>query len=191
MTDEGHVTATAEGELAEMIEEFDELERLVDSPEEREQVRAARTEALEALEAERVFGKVIRGFGRGDAAEALLGSVLLGIPMLMEGGTFEAGAFVAARPLFLAGTALFSVAMVAGILYVAEIQDVRIHEPFLGIVPRRLAGVLVVAVLTAVALATAWGRVDWTEPTVALAQVTVAAVAMAIGGALGDILPGT
>jgi len=180
-----------EGELAEMLTEFDELEALVDSPQEREQVRAARAEALEAVESERVFGKVIRHFDRSDAAEALLGSILFGLPMLVEGGTFEVGEFLATRPGFFAATALFGIGMVTGILYVADIQDVRIHEPLLGFIPRRLAGVVGIAVLTAAALATAWGRVDWGEPVVATAQVTVIAVPMAIGGALGDILPGT
>jgi uncharacterized membrane protein len=178
-------------ELAEMVAEFEHLEELVDSPEEREAVRSARTEALEAVESERVFGQVIHGFDRSDAAEALLGSVLLGIPMLVEGGTYEVGAYIATRPVFLAGTAVFATGVVAGILYVADIQDVRIYEPYLGVVPRRLAGVLAIAWVTALVLATAWGRVDWAEPSVAFAQVLVAAVPMAIGGALGDILPGT
>jgi uncharacterized membrane protein len=177
--------------MSDMLAEFEELAELVDRPEEAEQVREARAEALAALESERVFGRVIRGFDRSDAAEALLGSVLLGIPMLVEGGTYEVGAYIATRPVFLVGTAVFATGLVAGILYVADIQDVRIYEPYLGVIPRRLAGVLTIASVTALVLATAWGRVDWAEPSVALAQVLVAAVPMAIGGALGDILPGT
>lgn len=179
------------GELAEMLTEFDELEALVDSPEERAQVRAARAEAVEVVQSGRVFGRVIRGFDRADAAEALLGSVLLGLPMLVEGGTFEVGAFLAAHPAYLAATALFGLGTVAGILYVAEFQDVRVHEPLLGVIPRRLAGVVTIATLTAGTLATIWGRVAWGDPAVAAASVLVIAVPMAIGGALGDILPGT
>lgn len=178
-------------ELAGMVAQFDELAATVDTEEERAQVRAAREEALEAVEAERVFGQVVRGFDRGDAAEALLGSVLFGLPMLVEGGTQEVGVVLAASPAAFAGTAAFGVAMVAGILYVADIQDVRIHEPLLGVVPRRLAGVVGIAAVTALVAMTAWGRVAWGDPVVAAAQVTVAAVPMAIGGALGDILPGT
>jgi len=68
---------------------------------------------------------------------------------------------------------------------------VRVPRPVLGVLPRRLVGVLGVATVTAVALFTAWGRVDWTEPWLATSQVVVAIVPMAIGAALGDILPGS
>jgi len=193
MTDEpsGESDDAGDGELADMIEQFEELEATVDTDAEREQVRAARKEALEAVESGRVFGRVVRGFDRSDVAEALLGSVLFGIPMLVEDGTLEAGAFIAGRPLYLGGTVLFELGLVAGILYVADIQDVRMDEPLVGFVPRRFVGVIGIAFLTSLVLATAWGRVDWADPQVALAQVMVAAVPMSIGGALGDILPGS
>ncbi len=178
-------------ELAELLEDLDELEEMSDSPEEREKVRETRRHAIRTVRAPATFGRVIRGFDRSDAAEALLGSVLFGIPMMVEDGTFAVGEYVAAHPPYFAGTALFGIAMVVGILYVADIQDVQVHEPLLGVVPRRLVGVLAIALVTATALATAWGRVDWADPTVAFAQVVVAAVPMAIGGALGDILPGS
>jgi hypothetical protein len=38
---------------------------------------------------------------------------------------------------------------------------------------------------------TAWGRVDWAAPELAVATIVVAWMPMAIGAALGDILPGT
>jgi hypothetical protein len=38
---------------------------------------------------------------------------------------------------------------------------------------------------------TAWGRIDWSRPVVALANVVVAFVPMSIGAALGDIIPGS
>jgi hypothetical protein len=38
---------------------------------------------------------------------------------------------------------------------------------------------------------TAWGRVDWARPVVAFSQVAVAFGPMAVGAALGDILPGS
>ncbi|MFC4406941.1 hypothetical protein [Haloarchaeobius iranensis] len=81
--------------------------------------------------------------------------------------------------------------MVIGILYVSNIQDVRVTQAFFGVVPRRLVGVLGGSFLFAVASMTVWGRVSWSEPTLALAAVAVAWVPMAIGAALGDILPGT
>lgn len=166
-----------------------ELEELTDTPAEREQVREA-VEGRLGLGG-RLFGRVVAGFDRGDLAEALLGSVLFGIPMAVEGGTGEVGAHLAARPLAVEATLVAAVAVVVGILYVSELQDVRVREPLFGVVPRRLAGVVGVAALTAVVLLTLWGRVDWARPGVAVATCAVAFVPMAIGAALSDILPGT
>ncbi|MFC7172528.1 DUF2391 family protein [Haloplanus litoreus] len=117
--------------------------------------------------------------------------LLFGIPMAVEGGTQEVGTFLAPRPLYLLGTAVFAVSLVIGILYVADIQDVRIHRPIFGLIPRRLVGVLGVSFLTAVLLLTLWGRVDWEAPRLALANAVVAFVPMSIGAALGDLLPGS
>ncbi|UIP00551.1 DUF2391 family protein [Halobaculum sp. CBA1158] len=177
--------------VEDLIEDLETLEESVDDADERRKVRdAMRTARDLSTPHSGVFGRVVRGFDRGDLAEALVGSVLFGIPMLVEGGTTEVGAFIATRPASLAGTAAFAVALTVGILYVAEFQDVRVQNPILGVVPRRPVGVLGVAVLTAVVGLTAWGRVDWAEPTVALGSVLVATVPMAVGAALGDLLPG-
>ncbi len=109
----------------------------------------------------------------------------------VEGGTGEVGAHLAARPLAVEATLVAAVAVVVGIRYVSELQDVRVREPLFGVVSRRLVGVVCVAALTAVALLTLWGRVDWARPGVAVATCAVAFVPMAIGAALSDILPGT
>jgi len=138
-----------------------------------------------------VFGRVIKGFDHHDAAEALVGSVVFGIPMVIEGGTLEAGEFLATRPVFFVATLLFGVGIVSGLLYVAGIQEVQVTDPILGIIPRRPTGLLIIAALTALFMMTAWGRVDWAEPWIATCQTTVCFVGMAIGGALGDILPGS
>jgi len=172
---------------------FDDLQAIadtVDDPDERERVEAAMRTAA-AVEPPPMFGRVIRGFDRGDVAETLLGSALFGIPMLVEGGTGEVGAFLATHPASILGTLAFTVAVVVGILYVSEIQDVRVTKRILGIVPYRLVGVLGVSLAFATASMTAWGRVDWTDPTLAFASIAAAWVPMAIGAALGDILPGT
>jgi hypothetical protein len=58
-------------------------------------------------------------------------------------------------------------------------------------VPRRLVGVIGAAMVTAAVMMSVWGRVDWGEPWVAICTVSVAYLPMAIGAALGDILPGT
>ncbi|QZY00250.1 DUF2391 family protein [Halobaculum rubrum] len=182
---------STEATVEDLIEELETLEDVVDDTEERRRVRGAMRTARDlATPKPSVFGTVVRGFDRGDIAEAFLGSVLFGVPMLVEGGTTEIGAYLGANPAFLVGTALVTVLLVVGIVYVADFQDVRVHRPFLGIVPRRLVGVLGVAAFTAVVGLTAWGQIDWADPTVALGSTVVAGLPMAVGAALGDLLPG-
>ena len=165
-----------------------QLEAIADTPEERERVR----EAVEELtQTGAVFGRVVTGFDRGDVAEALLGSVVFGIPMFVESGTQEVGVFLADHVLAIEATLAATVGLIVGILYVSDIQDVRIHDPLFGFLPRRLVGILGVSFGTAVVMMSLWGRTDWSEPWLAFAQVTVAFVPMAIGAALSDILPGT
>ncbi len=178
-------------DLGDLFEELEELETLVKSDQARDQVRETMRVAVEATAQARTFGRIVRGFDRGDLAEALLGSILFGIPMAVEGGTQEVASFVWQYPVFMLGSFLFSLAMVIGILYVADIQDVRIHNPILGVIPRRLVGVTGVAFLSAAVILTAWGRVNWATPGPALATVIVAFVPMSIGAALGDIIPGS
>jgi uncharacterized membrane protein len=177
-------------DVADLIEDLEDLAEEVEDPEAREDIEETITVARRVTYPS-VFGRVIRGFDAADAAEAFVGSVVFGIPMIIESGTLEIGAFIAHRPVYYLGTVLFGVGVVTGLLYVAEIQHVEIHDPLFGVVPRRLAGVLGIAALTSLVLMTAWGRVDWGQPRVASAQVTIVFVGMAIGGALGDILPGS
>jgi uncharacterized membrane protein len=177
--------------MGDLFDELQELEALVVTDAAREQVRETMRVAMAASAATGPFGRVIRGFDRGDLAEALLGSLLFGIPMAVEGGTQEVGTFLATRPAYLVGTAVFAVGLVVGIIYVADIQDVRIHDPIFGLIPRRLVGVIGVSFLTAVCLLTGWGRIDWATPGLALANVVVAFVPMSVGAALGDLLPGS
>lgn len=177
-------------DIDDLLDELETLEETVDDPEEREQVRETMRVARR-VSTPGTFGRVIRGFDRHDAAEALVGSVVFGIPMLVEGGTLEIGEFVAANPPALFVTLAGTVAIVIGVLYVAEIQQVEIHRPLFGIVPRRLVGVLAVSYATAFAMMTLWGRVDWVDPWLALCQTSVTFSAMAVGAALGDILPGS
>lgn len=191
-TDEraGGTPEAAPPDMSDVYDELEALEAVVDSAEELRRVRE--TKRLVLIAHRGPFGRVISGFDRADAAESLLGSLLFGIPMFVEGGTGEVGAFVATRPLYLLATLGFAVSTVVGILYVADIQDVRVRNPLLGLVPRKLLGVVVVAALTAVVMMTVWGRVDWAaRPWVSVCDVTVAFFPMAIGSALGDILPGS
>lgn len=186
-----------ERELDQLFDELEALEAAVEDPAAQEQIDAV-LEAAEDVEEEiayledrGAFGNIIHGYDRSDVAETFLGSMLFGIPMAVEGGTTEAGAFVAQHPLFLVGTVAVTFALVHGVLYVADFQDVRVKDPILGRIPRRFVGVVGISFGTAVAVLTAWGRVDWTDPVLALSACVVAFVPMSLGAALGDILPGS
>ena len=188
-------SADEEG-IGELFDELEELEAIVDSEAERRQVREAMRAAADAqADSPAVFGRVIWGFDREDFAEAVLGSLLFGIPMAVESGTRDAGRYVAQHPLSLLGTVAAAIAMVVGILYVADFQDVRVAYRIFGFVPRRLAGVTLTALGTSVALLTAWGMVEWSsDPRLVWESLCICAVAfvpMALGAALGDILPGS
>jgi len=189
MSDAGDRDGDAEDpEMTDLMAELAELQSTVDSPAEREQVRETMEMAMQ-VNRPGVFGRVVRGFDTGDVAEALLGSIIFGIPMFVEGGTLEIGAYLADHPPLMGVTVGFTVVLVVGILYVADIQDVRVTDPFFGVLPRRLVGVLGVSLLTAVGLMTLWGRVDWADPWLAACNVAVAYLPMAVGSALGDLLP--
>lgn len=176
-------------DMGDLYDELQALEEAVDDPEERRRVREAMRTAMRVEPS--VFGRVVRGFGREDLAEAFLGAIIFGIPMFVEGGTQEIGVFVSTHPLYLLVTLVFGIGTVIGILYVADIQDVRVTNPLLGVIPRRLVGVLGVSFVTALIVMTVWGRVNWTQPWLAFSTVSVAFVPMAIGAALGDIVPGS
>ncbi|MGB9986170.1 DUF2391 family protein [Salarchaeum japonicum] len=185
-----------ERELDQLFDELEALEATVDE-DARERVAAALDAAEDVeeevayLEDRGAFGNVIRGYDTADIAETIFGSLLFGIPMAVEGGTTEVGEFFATQPVFLAGTVAATLVVVYGVLYVADIQDVRIKDPLLGFAPRRFIGVISISAATAVVILTAWGRVDWADPVVALGACVAAFFPMAIGAALGDILPGS
>ncbi|AHG04211.1 hypothetical protein HALDL1_11845 [Halobacterium sp. DL1] len=178
-------------DMSDLFDELEDLDEIVDEPDAQARLDAVKELAGEMQDEGRTFGQVIYGFDRHDTAEAALGSLLFGIPMAVEGGTNEAGAFVAEHVLNLAGSLVATVLIVYGVLYIARFQDVRVSDPFFGFVPRRLVGVLGVSTVTATLLLTGWGRVDWADPWVAVCTVAVAFAPMAIGAALGDILPGS
>lgn len=177
--------------ISELFDELEELESKTDDPALLEHLDDLKELAGDVQEGG-TFGQVIYGFDRHDVAEAFLGSLLFGIPMAVEGGTNEAGAFIATHARHLALSVVGTIILVYGILYVAQFQDVRVSNPILGFIPRRLVGVLGVAFVTATIILTLWGRVDWAaDAWLALCTVAVAAVPMSLGAALGDILPGS
>ncbi|RQG96434.1 DUF2391 family protein [Natrarchaeobius chitinivorans] len=178
-----------EGTIEAFYEQLETLEEVVDDPEERTEVRRTRKLA-DRITRNGSVNRVITEFTGRDKAEAFLGSVVIGMPLLVEDGVIEIGEFLAETPAFFAVNVALAVALVVGILYVAEFRDVRITDPYLGVVPRRPVWVLAIAFATATAMMTLWGRVTWDDPWVNLCQVSVIFTAMAIGGSISDILTG-
>lgn len=180
-------TESGDSDIGDAMEELEELEELVDSPEAREQVR----EAMWTLRRSprRPFGRLRDSFDRRDAGEALVGSFIFGVPVIIEDGALDVGRFIADKPLYLVFTALLGLGLVLGILQAVEFEKVE-EDLLFGVVPVRLVGILAISAVAAAVLMTAWGRVDWTESGVAASRTLVTAVVMAIGASLGDILPG-
>jgi hypothetical protein len=174
--------------LEDAIDELKHLEEPVDPPEERERVRGAMRTLRRTRP--RPFGRLRSVFGLRDVGEALVGSVLFFIPMVVKDGTLDAGAHIATPPLVLAFTAVVGVGLVVRILRAVEFETVQADLLF-GVLPVRLLGLPGVAVVSAFLLLTVRGRVDWAEPQVAAGQTLVTALMMAVGASLGDILPET
>ncbi|WP_459191991.1 hypothetical protein [Halosimplex sp. J119] len=177
----------SEPDIDDVLDELEELEELVDTPEEREQVREAMRTARRA-HTPRVFGRITNAFDLRDAGEAVVGAFIFGIPMIVEGGTLEIGEDIAGSVPALAATAGFGFLVVLGILYAARFEAVE-SDLLFGFLPRRLLGILAISTAMSVGLMTLWQRVDWSSPEEAFAQCLVAAVVMAVGASLGDVLP--
>jgi uncharacterized membrane protein len=178
-------------DFSDLFDELEDLDDHVEDDEAREQLREVKELASDMQTDEATFGRVVYGFDENDLAEATLGSLLFGIPMAVEGGTLDAGAYLADNPLVLALNAAATVAIVYGVLYVAEFQDVRVRNRILGLIPRRLVGVIGASAVTATLLFTAWGFTQGMGPLLAVATISVALLPMSLGAALGDILPGS
>ncbi|MFC4406978.1 hypothetical protein [Haloarchaeobius iranensis] len=179
-------TTTDQPEIESVFEELEELEEIVDTEAEREQVRQT-MRTLRRARQPRVFGRFRSSFSLQDAGEALVGSFVFGIPMIVEGGTLEIAEHLSSRLPVLGLTLLVGVALVLGILHAAGFEDVEADRLF-GLVPARLLGVLGIATMTSVVLMTAWGRADWATPWVATSATGLTAVVMAVGAALGDVV---
>ncbi len=178
-----------ESEHEDVFEELAELAEMVDSPEEHEQVMET-MQALRESRSSRLVGRLRGAFDSRDVGEALVGSFVFGIPMVVEGGTLEVGAYIATRPLLLVITLLLGGLLVYGILHAVEFGRIEADLLF-GVVSVRLVTIPLLAVLMGFGLMTAWGRVDWATPLVAASQCLVTSIVMAVGASLGDVLPGT
>jgi hypothetical protein len=176
-------------DLDDVFEELEELAALVDSPDEREQVRET-MQTLRRSRSSRLVGRLRDTFDSRDVGEALVGSFVFGMPMVVEGGTLEVGAHIATSPLLLGATVAFGATLVYGILHAVEFERVRADMLF-GVVSIRLVTIPLIAVLMGFGLMTVWGRVDWGTPLVAAGQCLVTSTVMAVGASLGDVLPGS
>lgn len=177
----------AEPDIDDVLTQLGELEAIVDREEELEQVRETMRTARR-VRPQGVIGRFQDQFARRDAGEALVGSFVFGMPMVVEDGALAIGRFLAERPAFLLLTTLLGVALVFGVLQAGEFERV-VEDRLLGILPVRPLGIVAIAGVMAVGLMTVWGRVSWSEPMVAGSQTLLVGIVMGVGASLGDILP--
>lgn len=188
------VTGDDSGDVDRLLEELEHLQKTVDDEDERAQVE--RTLRL----AERIpGGQRIGKYTTRDVAEAFVGSIVFALPLLVEDFGAIADWLLRTRhagvefrlPVFLVVNVFFIVFLTTGLLYWVDFREVRVSNPILGFVPRRLLGVLLVSFLTAGLLFVLWGKhLDTSGPADLVAQITVVWAVAALGATLGDILPG-
>ncbi|MFP4005755.1 MAG: hypothetical protein ACLFUR_03430 [Candidatus Hadarchaeia archaeon] len=78
-----------------------------------------------------VFGKPIIGFDFRDAAEAFIGALIFGIPIVLEDGVVDIGNFIARNPIVFLIMVLGSILIINNIFYFADIQNVQVTNPIL------------------------------------------------------------
>lgn len=179
-------------DVEDVFDQLAELEETMRTSEQRAELRQTRR-MLEQLPG----GEQISKYTSRDMGEAFVGSIIFALPLLVEDGVFVIAdhfldVLVAGIPVALVANAVFVVGLTAGLIYGVDVREVRITDPILGVLPRRLVGVLLVSFLTSAALMFLWGRLFLDDPTQfeAVARVTVVWAAAALGASLGDILPG-
>jgi len=181
-----------DSDMDEVLNELDKLKETVDSTEERRRVK----EVIGMVET-MSFSKVIEKYTTRDMAQTFVGGILLSVPLLVEDGVFEIAEWflettVYGIPVVLTANILFVLIMTYGLIYWADIRQVKMKK-ILGIFPRRFVGVAFISFLTASFLLFLWGRHLADDPESNLeifSRITVIWAAAAFGGALGDILPG-
>ncbi len=183
-------------DVDDLLEKLDALGEVVDDPDERRKVQQT-ISLVERMPGSGAFTERISKYTTRDMAEAFVGAVLFALPLLVEGGVFEIAAWFASVwvgpvPAMFLLNVVFVIAMTVGLLYGADFRQVQINNPILGVIPRRLVGVLVVSLIATVLLMVLWGRLFEEGPTrfEAVARISVVWAAAAFGAGLGDILPG-
>jgi len=182
-----------------ILDQLRELEGTITTSEQREELHRTRR-MLKGLPGSEELGELeehITKYTSRDIGEAFVGAIIFALPLLVEDGVFIiADHFleyvVAGIPVFLVANVVFVAALTTGLIYAVDLREVKVSNPILGVIPRRLVGVLAVSFLTAAGLMILWGRMFIDDPsTVAVfARITVVWAAAALGASLGDILPG-
>lgn len=179
-----------------ILDQLKSLEETITTSEQREELHQTRR-MLKRLPGGEELEDRITKYTTRDIGEAFVGSIIFALPLLVEDGVFSIAEhfvefLVAGIPVFLIANVLFVFALTAGLIYAVDLRDVKISNPVLGVVPRRLVGVLAVSFITAAGLMIMWGRIFADDPTTPemLSRITVVWAAAALGASLGDILPG-
>ena len=189
---EGEAIPSGDIDVSEVIEQLESLESAVSHADERAEVRRVRRML------ERVPGnKQISKYTPRDMGEAFIGGLVFSLPLLVEDGVFEIAEWFAATtvgpiPIYFVLNVMMIVTITAGLLYVVDFREVKVHKPFLGFVPRRLLGVLVISFGCAFGMMLLWGRLHEGDPTTleSVGRATVIWASAALGAVLADILPG-
>ena len=179
-----------------VLEKLESLKDSVDDERSRQKLDQTIT-LVNRLPGQSSLQKRVKKYTTRDIAEGFVGGIIFSLPLLVEDGVFEiAEWFVDVRigsiPVFLLINVLFIFIMVTGLLYYTDIREIQVTKPILGIIPRRLVGILLVSFIVAAGLMFMWGRLHEEDPTQLeiLARITVIWTAAAFGATLGDILPG-
>lgn len=188
-------TPPADVDLDDLYQQLEELEQSITTTEQRRELQETR-QVLQRLPVADQLERITKYTTR-DMGEAFVGALVFALPMLVEDGIFVIAEHlldrqVAGIPVFLAANIAFTITLTAGLIYVVDIREVQISNPILGVVPRRLVGVLAVSYLTSLGLLAFWGRTKIGDPTAleTFARTTVVWTVAALGASLGDILPG-
>lgn len=187
-----HTTLPTDVDIDKVIDELEELEQKVSDDHERDEVRRVKT-MLDYVPGTQVIHK----YTTRDMGEAFIGGLVFSLPLLVEDGVFDIAEWftqytVGQVPLFLVANLLFIVVIAAGLLYAVDIREVRITNPFLGFIPRRLVGVLAISGVCAFGMMFLWGRLHEGDPSTleAVSRGTVIWASAVLGAVLADILPG-
>jgi uncharacterized membrane protein len=179
-------------DIEDALLQLDRLEATVTSETEQREVERTR-HMLEQIPG----SDHIHKYTSRDVGEAFVGGILFALPLLVEGGVFEIAEWftevtVGPVPVVLVANLVFVVVLTTGLLYAVDLRTVRVYNPILGFIPRRLAGVLGVSLLVAAGAMFMWGRLHEGDPTTLerASRISVVWAAAALGAVLADILPG-